>query len=74
MLRHPNKHIQASIEYSVSRGSQVEKAAGHAHIWGFIVCPWASRGGCRFNIHSTPRVPERHARKLRKYVDACPHG
>jgi hypothetical protein len=74
MARHPNKHIQAAIDYAESKGWRVEKAAGHAHIWGYIVCPEAGREGCRYNIHSTPRVPERHARKLRKYVDACPHS
>ena len=39
MPRHPNKHIQAAIEYAVSLGWRVEKASGHAHIWGFIMCP-----------------------------------
>jgi hypothetical protein len=74
MPRHPNKHIQAAIEYAVARDWRVQKAAGHAHIWGFIMCPLEARTGCRYNIHSTPRVPEHHADRIRRYVDACPHS
>ena len=73
MPRHPNKHIQAAIRHAESLGWRVEKASGHAHIWGFIVYPRNSAPTGAATIHSTPRVPEHHARRIRLYVDACPH-
>ena len=72
-LKHPNKHIRAAIEYAVARGWRVEKAPARSHAWGYILCPYGQRGGCRKSVWSTPRVPERHARELIRLVDACPH-
>jgi hypothetical protein len=73
MNNHKNKHIRASVDYALERGWQLETAGGHAHVWGYLLCPAARRGGCRVPVYSTPRVPENHARFIRRKVDACSH-
>lgn len=42
-------------------------------IWGRIYCPHHSRDGCRISVWSTPRVPESHAKDIRRIVDRCNH-
>ncbi len=69
--RHPNKDIREAIAYTVSKGWRIEKAGPRAHVWGRALCPEQSRAGHIFNIHSTPRNPTIHARKLRRYIDTC---
>jgi hypothetical protein len=69
--RHPKKHIEAAVGYAESRGWRVELSAGHA--WGFLLCPRYGQGGCDIAVYSTPRVPENHARQIRRRVDRCPH-
>lgn len=70
--RHPNKHIEAAIQFAESLGWRVELSGGHA--WGRLFCPQRSREGCIISIWSTPRRPENHARHIRREVEACPHG
>jgi hypothetical protein len=70
---HPNKHIQAAVEYAVAHGWRLHAAGGHAHVWGYLLCPGGHRGDCRVPVYSTPRVPENHARFIRHKVDVCPH-
>jgi hypothetical protein len=43
--RHPNKEIEAVIQYAEDRGWRV--LVGGSHAWGFLYCPEASREGCR---------------------------
>ena len=69
--RHSNKHIEAAVEYAESLGWRFEKVTGHA--WGRIFCPHATRDGCMISLWSTPRVPENHARQVRRKIDSCPH-
>ena len=69
--RHPDKHIELAVQYAESLGWRVEISGGHA--WGRILCPLASRDGCIISVWSTPKVPENHARHVRREVDACPH-
>jgi hypothetical protein len=69
--RHPNKHIEAAIQFAESLGWEVQISQGHA--WGRLYCPEHSREGCIISIWSTPRVPEHHARLIRKLVRQCPH-
>jgi hypothetical protein len=73
MARHPNKHIREAIKYAETRGWRFQKASGHAHIFGELLCPFAARGGCIIRVFSTPRVPEEHAARIRREVDACRH-
>lgn len=72
--RHPNKDIDAALQYAQSSGWRIERAAGHA--WGRMYCPFnslACRCGefCVVSIWSTPRNPRNHARQLRRVVDHC---
>ncbi|MGQ0616240.1 MAG: hypothetical protein ACT4PW_04505 [Acidimicrobiia bacterium] len=70
--RHPNKEIEAALDYARSYGWEVIKSTGRsAHAWGVMRCP----GDCpQVSIYSTPRVPENHARALRRAVDRCSHS
>lgn len=72
MNRHPNKHIQAAIEYAVSKGWTVQKSPGHAFCR--IFCEFGGRGGCIKSIWSTPTDPQRFAQQVIHFVDQCPHG
>ena len=74
MSNHPDKHIRQAIKYAESLGWRVDKAGGRAHIWGTLRCPLQSREGCYFHVHSTPRNPEAHARRIRKAVNRCGHS
>jgi hypothetical protein len=70
--RHPSKVIEAALAYARSCGWIVIKSTGgSAHAWGDMRCP----GDCpQVSIYSTPRVPEHHARALRRAVDRCPQS
>lgn len=69
--RHPDKVIQGALAYARRNGWTVIKSTGgSAHAWGVMRCS----GDCpQVSIYSTPRVPENHARALRRAVDRCPH-
>jgi len=69
--RHPSPPIEAAIRYAEQLGWSVKMSNGHA--WGRLFCPSHTREGCIVGIWSTPRVPENHARHIRKTVDSCPH-
>jgi hypothetical protein len=69
--RHPNKHIEKAVSYAESLGWRVEISGGYA--WGRLFCPQATQKGCIVSVWSTPRVPENHARHIRREVDSCPH-
>lgn len=69
--RHPNKHIEAAIQYAESLGWRVQMSQGHA--WGRLFCSQGGRGGCIISVWSTPKNPENHARHIRREVDHCPH-
>jgi hypothetical protein len=69
--RHPKPPIEKAVRYAEQLGWRVEMASGHA--WGRLYCPQSSRDGCIISVWSTPRVPENHARHIRKFVDSCPH-
>lgn len=68
--RHPSKEIEDAVSYAEANGWSYKRAGKSAHAWGLLVCP----GDCRLvAVWSTPRVPERHARDIRRAVDRCPH-
>jgi hypothetical protein len=69
--RHPNKEIEAALQYAEARGWRVVGKRGHA--WGQILCSFGKRGGCIKSVYSTPKDPYKHALQLRQYVDNCPH-
>jgi hypothetical protein len=65
--------VRERVDYALERGWRLQKAGPRAHIWGLLFCPRAARDGCRWSVLSTPRVPENHARQIRRVVDQCPH-
>lgn len=72
--RHPNKDIEKALRYAENLGWRVEKSAGgHAHVWGRVLCPFATREGCKVFVYGTPRVPTNHAWQIQTRVDSCPH-
>ena len=74
MNDHKNKHIRAAVEYALSRGWRLVLAGGHAHVWGTLYCPARHRGGHHIPVFCTPRVPEYHARFIRRKIDTCQHS
>jgi hypothetical protein len=74
MNDHPNKHIRAAVEYALEHGWNLQKSSARAHTWGRLFCAYEERGGCIRSVYSTPRVPESHAKDIRRAVDRCPHG
>ncbi|WP_459555611.1 hypothetical protein [Lacunimicrobium album] len=68
---HPNKDINAAIEYALERGWRFEKAGARAHVFGRLLCPVKSRGACLRFVFSTPKNPHHHAQWIRDRVDEC---
>jgi hypothetical protein len=66
--RHPNKHIEAAIQYAEQHGWRFTMSSGHAY--GFLLCPNACK--CRVQVWSTPRVPEANAKDVIRAVSKCP--
>jgi len=71
MDRHPNKEINAALEYAASQGWIIIKSK-RGHCWGMIRCPYG-RGGCQKSVWSTPKNPENHAKAITRFVESCPH-
>lgn len=69
--RHPNKEIEAAVQYAEAEGWTLMLSRGHA--WGHLRCPFGRRGGCITPVWSTPRSPEAHADRIRRDVDRCQH-
>jgi hypothetical protein len=69
--RHPKPAVEKAVQYAEQLGWRVEMSSGQA--WGRLYCPMSSRQGCVISVWSTPKVPENHARHIRRAVDACPH-
>ncbi|MBC8876853.1 MAG: hypothetical protein H8E44_46085 [Planctomycetes bacterium] len=73
MAKHPNKHIRQAIEYAEQNGWTFVKAGPRSHLFGRLYCPRRDPDGHIFGVQSTPRVPENHARDIRRAVDRCEH-
>jgi hypothetical protein len=70
--RYSNKHIEAAVKHAESLHWRLVKASAHAHSWGYLLSP-QTRMGCELTVYSTPRVPENHAKDIRREVDGRPH-
>ena len=72
--RHPNKEIEAAVQYAESLGWSLHTSAGHA--WGHLYCPQNDRDSCIVSVWSTPRSAENHATAIVRAVKRCPgcHG
>ena len=73
MNDHPNKHIREAADYALARGWRLVKSGPRAYAWGRLFCPAQVRGGCIITVYSTPRVPENHARYIKRQIDGCTH-
>jgi len=71
--KHPNKEIEAAIQYAESKGWYYPDAGNSSHAWGRLLCSKKGRGACRLSIWSTPKVPENHAKQIRRNVNKCSH-
>ena len=72
--RHPNKEIEAALQYAEENEFRVLAPTGKSsHAWGVILCILANRDGCRKYVWSTPRNTHKHARDIKRYVDRCQH-
>ncbi|MBL0906438.1 hypothetical protein [Pectobacterium carotovorum] len=69
MKKHPNKHIQAAIEYALAQGWHFYPSNGHA--FGRLICGTPDHSPHMMSIWSTPSVPENHAKQIRRNVDSC---
>lgn len=69
---HPDKEINAAIEYALEHGWTFTRASGHA--FGILWCPLRHRDGCQKSVWSTPRNSFNHAREIRAAVNRCLHG
>lgn len=69
--KHPTKEIEAAVAYAEARGWTWRKGMGHC--WGRLLCPHHDRDGCQISVWSTPKVPEHHAKAIKRAVDRCPH-
>jgi len=68
--RHPNKEIEAALQYAESKGWRVVQTK-RGHRWGAIYCPRRARGACHASVYSTPGNPRKHATWLRSVVNSC---
>ncbi len=71
--KHPNQKIEEAIQYAESNGWRYSKAGHSSHAWGRFLCRKKGRDGCCMSIWSTPKVPENHAKQIRRNVGKCPH-
>jgi len=74
--KHPNKDIEAALQYAEEQGWTIQKSTGSAHCWGQMLCSSnnrACRNGiyCRQSVWSTPRNSVNHSRVLKRIVDKC---
>lgn len=72
--KHKSEEIEAVLKELEALGWSVVEGQGHA--WGLLRCPINSsdcRCGefCQMSVWSTPKDPERHAKKLRQKALAC---
>ena len=72
--KHTSKEIEAVLRELEALGWTVVEGRGHA--WGILRCPSNSkecRCGefCQMSVWSTPKDPERHAKKLSQKALAC---
>lgn len=74
--KHANKEVEAAIAYAKAAGWEFVTVGKSAHAFGKLRCPVNNRNCrngqfCSNSIWSTPRNPEAHAQKIRRWVDNC---
>lgn len=68
---HPNKHIQAAIEYAVSKGWALVPSGKSAHCYAKLRCGIPGHRDHTMSIWSTPRDAENHAKQIVRKVNEC---
>jgi len=68
---HPNKHIQAAIEYAVSKGWVIVESGGSGHPYAKLRCGIHGHTDHSMSIWSTPGAPENHAKQIIRMVNKC---
>ena len=73
MKKHPNKHIQAAIEYAILQGWIWVLPGNSSHAFCRLRCgiPEYEHQIHQFSVWSTPASPENHAKQIRRKVDKC---
>nr|WP_314267714.1 hypothetical protein [uncultured Moellerella sp.] len=73
MKKHPNKHIQAAIEYALIRGWIWVPPGNSSHAFCRLRCGTLEyeHQAHQFSVWSTPLSPENHAKQIWRKVDKC---
>ncbi|MDN5679755.1 MAG: hypothetical protein L0G81_03845 [Ewingella sp.] len=73
MKAHPNKHIQAAIEYALTRGWVWVAPGSSAHCFCKLRCgnPLSDHRDHAMSIWSTPKSAENHAHQIVRMVNRC---
>ncbi|MGJ0479092.1 hypothetical protein [Pantoea agglomerans] len=73
MKKHPNKHIQAAVDYALKNAWVWVPPGDSAHCFCKLRCgnPADEHRDHQMSVWSTPRSPENHAKQVRRKVDHC---
>ena len=74
MNDHKNKHIREAVDYACPVAGGWCWLVGTRMFGVRLYCPAKRRGGHHIPVFCTPRVPEYHARFIRRKVDGCQHA
>ena len=68
--KHTEKEVEAALLFAERQGWRIKYPAAH---WGVLLCPEATRDGCKISVSGTPRNAGHEARRI-TMVRRCPHG
>ena len=72
--KHPNKEIEAAIQYVETKGWIATDTGNSAHACHKLRCPFnkdCPGSHCQFGVWKTPRSPENHANQIMRNADKC---
>ncbi|QEY24794.1 hypothetical protein [Neisseria animalis] len=69
-MKHPDKHIQAAIEYALQHGWQLVKSGSSSHAFCRLKCIY-KHSEHQMSVWSTPQNPENHAKQIIRKADQC---
>lgn len=73
MKKHPNKHIQAAIDYAISKGWVLIVAGNSSHLFCKLRCGNSNDEyqEHKMSIWCTPKNEEVHAKQIIRKVNQC---
>jgi len=71
--KHPDKDIEAAIQYAENMGWRFKESGASSHAWGKLLCPKHTREGHQLSIYGTPRNSFQYAQLIRQRVNKCNH-